>query len=353
MPQYVDQFCGKAPPHRGASSFVYPATPDNIVFFAEALRRGCLVAMPTETVYGLAGLALDESACRRIFQIKGRPLLDPLIVHVEDLAWANRLASLTPEAEKLAAHFWPGPLTLILRKKTVIPTIVTAGLDSVALRIPRHPVARSLLAAVGQPLAAPSANPFGYVSPSTAQHVADSFASALPFILDGGPAEIGLESTIVDLTNPAEVSILRPGGISAEAIGEVLGVPVGYRQPSPAPENGLALMAPGTLKRHYSPRTPLSLFDEGTRPPAQAMEAVVFLKAVREQHPSPHFYWFSESGDPGEIARNLFALLRRLDQAGHSRIWCESPRETAAGLTRAISDRLSRAAAKNKAGGSK
>jgi L-threonylcarbamoyladenylate synthase len=187
---------------------LYRGTPRNIPFLARQLQAGELVAVPTETVYGLAANALDARACAKIFKAKGRPTADPLIVHVYALSQLKDLCEVNDAALTLAKAFWPGPLTLVLPKKPVVPDIVTAGRDSVAVRMPRHPVFRRLLKAAGLPLAAPSANPFGYVSPTTAQHVLDGLGGKIRYILDAGPAALGLESTIVDLRGCP--TLLRP-----------------------------------------------------------------------------------------------------------------------------------------------
>lgn len=324
--------------------FIYPPTAANIQFFSQALLQGNLVAIPTETVYGLAANALDPSAARSIFEIKGRPLLDPLILHIRSPEEAARLAVLPEPFSRLAAAFWPGPLTLILRKKPLVPDIITAGKDTVALRVPAHPVTQSLLQGTGCPLAAPSANPFGYISPTTARHVSDSFGSRLPYILDGGDCRIGLESTILDLSQPGRESILRAGAISAEALGEVLGHPVPYHVKSASAATPVT--APGMFSRHYSPRTALQLVERAAliqpQPPGTA---IIFLQAPgQEIRNAPHHYWLSENGDPGQMAHALFALLRQVDQAQYSRLVCEVPPAGTTGLLRALRDRLLRAA---------
>jgi L-threonylcarbamoyladenylate synthase len=337
------KFYKKAPPQKGASSFVYPPTGDNLAFFAEALKARCLVAIPTETVYGLAGLALDESASRSIFEIKGRPLMDPLILHVANPGMVDQLAHIPADFPKLADAFWPGPLTIILQKKAVVPDLVTAGKPTVAVRMPRHPVAHALLELVGQPLAAPSANPFGYVSPSTAQHVTESFGESVPFVIDGGACEIGLESTILDLSNADSPQILRPGAISAEQVGEILGRTVQVRNQQLNLDQ--AATAPGTFNKHYSPKTRLSLFREDEAPSPARNRAIVYL-----QRPSSistkHSYWLSEDGDMETIAKSLFALLRQLDVMGYENILCQTPDPLSSGLAQAVADRLQRAAAK-------
>ncbi|MEX0324764.1 MAG: L-threonylcarbamoyladenylate synthase [Puniceicoccaceae bacterium] len=342
MPLSSTDFYKKAPPEKGASSFVYPPTVSNIAFFAEALRAGCVVAIPTETVYGLAGLALDETACRSIFSIKGRPLVDPLIVHVSNREMAARLAELPPSFAPLADNFWPGPLTLILKKKSIVPDLVTAGKQTVALRMPRHPVTLALLQGLEAPLAAPSANPFGYVSPVEAGHVAESFGEKVPFILDGGPCEIGLESTILDLTDGNAPKVLRPGAVSPEEISNVLGRPVPLLNVNLHHEESAT--APGTFSRHYSPDTELQLFEAGRIPSLGDDEAVVFLKRPTG-NVSGEVFWLSESGDAASVAQSLFSLLRQMDRLAFTRIHWELPPANASGLWLAIRDRIKRAAA--------
>ncbi|HYP17592.1 MAG TPA: L-threonylcarbamoyladenylate synthase, partial [Opitutus sp.] len=238
------------------SARTYRGTPRNVALLARALRAGELVAVPTETVYGLAGNALDPAACKNIFRAKGRPADDPLIVHLYAARQLATIAVPNEAAERLARAFWPGPLTLVLPKQPAIPDIVSAGLPTVAVRVPSHPLFRRLLRAAGLPLAAPSANPFGYVSPTTADHVSAGLGSKIRHILDGGPCRIGVESTIVDVRDPLKPRLLRPGAIPREALEHVLGRALGTRRKSAA--HG-AQVAPGLLARHYSPRTPAVL----------------------------------------------------------------------------------------------
>src|SRR5256714_6423360 len=223
---------------------------------ASVLRGGGLVAFPTETVYGLGANALDVNAVARIFAAKGRPAYNPLIVHIPDVVSARELVrDWSTQAERLAAKFWPGPLTLVMRKREIVPDVVTAGVDSVALRVPSHPVALALLCAVRLPLAAPSANRSTELSPTTAQHVARSLGGRIDLILDGGPTDVGIESTVVDLRGDRPV-ILRPGLIGArelEPLVRELGTPNETHGDAPRP-------SPGMLDRHYAPRAPLVLF---------------------------------------------------------------------------------------------
>ena len=325
-----------------------PPTPDGVAHAAELLRAGEVVALPTETVYGLAGNALDEKAVRYIFSVKGRPLLDPLIVHGLDFEFLADVASFTPLAYRLAAACWPGPLTLVLRKQPAVSHLITAGRDTVAVRAPAHPVMRAVLAASALPLAAPSANPFGYISPTCAEHVRASFGGRLPWILDGGPCAVGLESTIVDVSDPTQPPrVLRPGPITPDALASILGQPVTSASPATDTKTpGLA--APGLLARHYSPRTPLSLLEAGV-PPASPLvgrrNAWIRFNApgrVEETPARTEVFWLSETGDLAQAARGLYELLRRLDPAGFEKIWCERAPETGWGL--ALNDRLRRAA---------
>jgi len=312
---------------------ILPADPAAIAEAGALLAGGRLVAFPTETVYGLGGDAGDDRAVAAIFAAKGRPQFNPLIVHLPDVAAAAAHGVFTPEAERLAAAFWPGPLTLVLprRPEARLSLLVSAGLDSVALRVPAHPVARALLRAAGRPVAAPSANPSGGVSPTRADHVAAGLSGRVALVLDGGPCAVGLESTIVDLSGPRPV-LLRPGGVTREQIEAVLG-PVEASQGSAERPN-----APGQLTSHYAPGLPVRLgalsvaADEallafGPTPPPGA-GAVLNL---------------SPAGDLAEAAANLFAMLRALDRPGLRGIAVMPVPE--AGLGLAINDRLRRAAA--------
>lgn len=330
------------------------------------LRAGELVAIPTETVYGLAANAFREDSVRRIFSAKGRPFIDPLIVHVHSLEQAGTLADVShPFVRKLADAFMPGPLTLVLPKKDSVPAIVTAGEPTVAVRMPSHPTTRKILLAAGVPLAAPSANPFGYVSPTTARHVQDSLGGRIGWILDGGPCACGVESTIVFVADAPR--LLRPGVITREQLEAALGVPVapakGHLEKLADGEGqggARAQLAPGMLKKHYSPRAPVTLFENGALPPSPLpggfssagtpAAAVVFqarpsagtLAALPAGTP---VFWLSETGDQADVARSVFALLRRLDGEKFSGIFVEKSPDSGVGV--AVNDRLSRAAAKS------
>lgn len=329
---------------------IYGGSPGNLKRLARALARGELVAVPTETVYGLAGDALNPRAVRGIFRAKGRPGNDPLIVHVHSLTQLDEIAERNSAVDRLAHAFWPGPLTLVLPRKPVVPDAVTSGLPTVAVRMPNHPLMRKLLVACNRPLAAPSANPFGYVSPTTAAHVLDGLGRKIRYILDGGAATIGVESTILDLRDPRHPAILRPGAIERREIERVLGVRVTAHQGTKVKKDRAAV-APGLLARHYSPRTPIELHDRlprRTNAAATPREAFLFLRKpatpARRKAPA-NVFWLSEDGSLAAVAHSLFATLRQLDGAAWEKIHAErAPGRSALAL--AINDRLTRAAAK-------
>lgn len=322
---------------------VYRGTPRNLARLARVLQQGGLVAVPTETVYGLAANALQASACRRIFRAKGRPMEDPLIVHIHALDQLDQLAESNAAARQLARAFWPGPLTIVLPKKALVPAVVSAGLPSVAIRMPAHPLFRRLLRCAGLPLAAPSANPFGYVSPTSAGHVLAGLGTRIAHILDGGDCPIGVESTIVDLREPRRPRLLRPGAITRAELERVLGTRVRRAQAKARPG---AQVAPGLLSRHYSPRTPALLHERlSARTVAQSApdEAWVFLTRPRGLS-GRNVFWLSERGALREVAHNLFHTLRTVDARGFRRLHVERAR--GGGLAEAINDRLARAAAR-------
>ncbi len=314
----------------------------NIDNAAEFLRSGELVAIPTETVYGLAGNALNDSVITRIFEVKNRPAFDPLIIHVPGLEAAGRYVLEIPdEARKLANQFWPGPLTIILKKSEIISDLATAGLDTVGIRSPRHPLTQSLLAVIDFPLAAPSANPFGYVSPTSAEHVNEQLGSKIPYILNGGRCKIGIESTIVDLSH-RKPTVLRKGGILLEEISNVLGCPVDvsvYSTSRPA--------APGQLQSHYATRVPIKLanINEELGYIDKKKTGVLSFRRRYSGFEPGHLKILSPSGKLDEAARNLFHYLRELDKKPIDLILAEELPEE--GLGRAINDRLRRAAEKN------
>ncbi len=330
-------------PH--ATSFKMPPTckilqptAANLDFCADLLREGAVVGVPTETVYGLAGNALNKSSVRKIFEVKGRPLIDPLIVHFSSIEEAQEHVVFNQRARELATRFWPGALTLVLPKKPSIPDLVTAGLPSVAVRVPGHPVFRSLLQRLHFPLAAPSANPFGYVSPTLATHVQNTLGKRIRAVLDGGAADFGVESTIVDLREPENAKILRPGPISAELLGIQVADTVGSSQAT-------AQAAPGMLTQHYSPNTPIRLLAHGAQPnEVRKGEAVLYNTKPTSREVTADDYWLSESDELGEIAHNLFMLIQQLDNMGYTKLYIECALQEGIGV--AVNDRLSRAAAK-------
>lgn len=291
---------------------------------AEIIRAGGLVVFPTETVYGLGANALDAGAVRKIYELKGRPVTSPLIVHIASIQQAREFAAAwPPEAQRLAREYWPGPLTLVVPKKAVIPDEVTAGLSTVGLRMPRHPVALELLREAGVPIAAPSANRFTQLSPTTAQHVREAFGNELPFLLDGGPCEVGLESTVIAVTREG-LEVLRPGMALVDDATAVVAA------------NQDAHRSPGQHKKHYSPRTRVLLVSGG-QIPAYGRGAYLWIaqrgQAARAiQMPS----------EPADYAVQLYGRLHELDREGLDWIAVEFPPDKPEWA--AIRDRLTRAA---------
>lgn len=307
----------------------------------EELERGGVVALPSETVYGLAGNALDANAAARIFEAKERPFFDPLICHLPDPGWLDQVtaipASLFPLVARLTAHFWPGPLTLVLPKKPSIPDLVSAGLPTVAVRWSAHPLFQAVLSRFERPLAAPSANRFGRISPTTASHVLKELEGRIPLILEGGATLHGLESTII---NPTEqgIRILRSGPVTCEELEAF--APIVREATETKKETQIE--APGQLSSHYAPRTPLFLFAHGEIPKPNPREGILSLQAIYPGFGAAEV--LSASGNLREAAARFFAVLRRLDEAGMERIHAELLPE--AGLGIAINDRLRRAAAR-------
>ena len=303
------------------------------------LEAGDVVGIPTETVYGLAGNALNPDAVLTIFRVKNRPSFDPLIVHTDSLSRLDQFVTHIPTAvHRLADTFWPGPLTLLLPKRDLIPDLVTAGLSTVAVRIPNHPLTLDLLRSLDFPLAAPSANPFGYISPTTAQHVADQLGNQIPYILDGGPSGIGIESTIVGFEE-SQATVFRLGGMALEDIERVIG-PVTVRTHSTSNPK-----APGMLSSHYAPRKPLVLLEMGESPPMGENAGALVFREPFGGIDLANQRVLSPIGDPGEAAKNLFAHLRTLDALPIDVIYAEPlPNQ---GLGWAINDRLRRASVKS------
>jgi L-threonylcarbamoyladenylate synthase len=290
------------------------------------LRAGGVVAIPTETVYGLAADVADANAIARVYAIKGRPAGHPLIVHAHDVeALEGYVAEITPALRALAARFWPGPLTAVVARGPRTPHAVTGGQETVAVRVPEHPLARAILAGFDGALAAPSANRFGHVSPTTAEHVRADLGADVDLIVDGGPARVGVESTIVDLTG-AVPAVLRAGAITPSQLGDALGAPVVTRV-------GGAVRAPGSLPSHYAPRAQVVLVDAGARESAARERAAAGERVAL----------LTLSDDPSAAARSLYATLRALDADGYDTIVATLPADTEQNA--AVRDRLIRASA--------
>ncbi|HZN64566.1 MAG TPA: L-threonylcarbamoyladenylate synthase [Tepidisphaeraceae bacterium] len=324
----------------GQNPELVPPTDANIARAADLLRAGGLVAFPTETVYGLGADATDDRAVASIFEAKGRPRFNPLIVHVPDMSAAEAVVHFDERAERLAESLWPGALTLVLPRRPDSPLslLVSAGLESVAVRVPNHPVARALLKAVGRPIAAPSANRSGAVSPTTPLHVAESLSDRVGLILSAGRCPIGLESTVLDLTGAAPI-LLRPGGVTLEELEALLGTTVlttPHQPPGTDPESP---KSPGQLASHYAPGCPVRLGAHD----AAADEALLSFGPDTFVRGGAARLNLSPQGDLFEAAANLFAMLRALDRPEHSAIAVMSIPEQGLGV--AINDRLRRAAA--------
>ena len=316
---------------------VVPATEENIKLGAKLLAEGKLVAFPTETVYGLGAVFCLERAVARIFEAKKRPFFDPLIVHVASKEEVFLLWREVPhEVEVLLSHFWPGPLTLVLPRKETVPDIVTAGLDTVAVRMPAHPVALKLIQYCGFPIAAPSANLFGHVSPTQAKDVEEDLGDEVDLILDGGVTSVGVESTIL-LFREGNFYLLRPGGVAVELIEELLGRKVILRRGFSGPT-----LAPGMLKTHYAPRVPLYIFEGAVEELGRVnLENIVVLSPFPPSFSGDMVFVLSEKGDLKEVAFRLFAALRELERKRVKKALAIPVPEV--GLGRAIMDRLKKA----------
>lgn len=311
------------------------ATGSDLNVAKEFLIKGELVAIPTETVYGLAGNALNENAVLSIFEVKNRPAFDPLIIHTDSIEKVATYVSDFPEkARKLAEKFWPGPLTLLLPKKQIVPDLVTSGLDTVAVRIPKHPLLLELLSQLPFPLAAPSANPFGYISPTKAAHVDQQLGDKIPYILDGGECEVGIESTILGFERD-EVIVYRLGGLDINEIESLIGAVVLMPHSSSNPK------APGMLKSHYAPRKPLHLDHREGLISGSGNTGYLLFSNYLEGAGREFQRILSPSGDLKEAAHNLFAYLRELDAMPVAQIKAELVPMQGLGL--AINDRLQRA----------
>ena len=301
---------------------------------ARLLREGSLVAIPTETVYGLAGNALNEDAVLTIFKAKNRPFFDPLIVHTHSLDEIRRYTTdISAALLPLMERYMPGPLTVLLDRSAAIPDIVTSGLERAAYRIPEHPVALALLRQLEFPLAAPSANPFGYISPTTAQHVYDQMNGVIPYILDGGECRVGIESTIVGMED-GKVTVYRLGGLAVEQIETVVGEVQVMKQSASDPT------APGMLASHYAPRKPL-LIGEISELIRIHQDKKIAVISFTERYDVPYQYLLSAEGDIDVAAKRLFAAMREMDATDADVIIAKSLPE--GGLGRAVNDRLKRA----------
>ena len=312
----------------------------NIQIAQEHLEKGELVGVPTETVYGLAGNALNADTVVKIFEVKQRPSFDPLIVHVANMGQLERFVREIPEAAlKLANRFWPGPLTLLLPKKAIIPDIVTSGLDTVAVRIPNSQLTLALLSNLDFPLAAPSANPFGYISPTSAQHVNAQLGDKIPFVLDGGACEVGIESTIVGFESEKPI-IYRLGGLSLNEIEAVIG------NVEVKPHSTSNPKAPGMLKSHYAPKKPIHQMEKQHIPTLKDKTVIGWLgfNKFLDDVPKVNQRLLSPSGNLSEAARNLFSHLRELDKMNIQIIYTDLVPNQGLGL--AINDRLKRAIVK-------
>jgi L-threonylcarbamoyladenylate synthase len=327
-----------------------PLAADIFTRAAEVLRAGGLVAFPTETVYGLGANALDSEAVSRIFTAKGRPANNPIIVHVSEAKEALRVAADWPTtAARLAEQFWPGPLTLVLPRRPEVPDVVTAGGPTVAVRVPAHPVAQALLRAAGLPIAAPSANRSGYLSPTRAEHVLRGLDGRIDMILDGGPVAGGIESTVLDVTTDPP-RLLRPGLVSVEQLERLTG-PVTFAAAIVTTDSPLP--SPGMLTRHYAPRTPLELAEDDGRSRVMELRSagltVGWLPlAPTEPIEQPEVLTVPMPLDPADYAAKIYAVLHMLDEAGVQRIVVALPPNRIEWL--AVRDRLRRAAAPEEGG---
>lgn len=312
---------------------------NDIAAAAEYLQAGELVAIPTETVYGLAANALNEDAVLKIYAAKKRPQFNPLIMHVASFEQAKQyIQDVSVEAEQLAAAFWPGPLTMLFNKRKNVPDLVTAGSNRVAIRVPNHPLTLQLLSKIDFPVAAPSANPSGYVSPTTAQHVYEGLQDKIPYILDGGACGVGVESTIVGWNENGELELYRLGGIAVEAIEKVIGKKIKHHQKITDNPN-----TPGQLKSHYATHTPLYLgkIDELLLQFAGRKIILINFNHYHSSVPKEQQFILSANGSKEEAAKNLFRFLREADQLQADVILAEYVPEE--GLGRAVNDRLERA----------
>lgn len=318
---------------------IYNYNKENILKAGEILKNGGLVAFPTETVYGLGGDVFNPTAIAKIFEVKKRPFFDPLITHIADMDMLLKLTYINDyKILKLIETFWPGPLTLVLPKKDIVPSIITSGLDTMAIRMPDNNIAIELIKNSSGAIAAPSANPFGYLSPTTAMHVYEQLGEEVDMIIEGGSCRVGVESTVIDMTKKIPI-ILRPGGLSKEEIEKVIGVVESFDRTTSSPT------APGQLPSHYSPRKPLHILYEGINNNIDfSNSAYLSFKESGLQYGFKKVEILSEKGNMLEAAANLFSCLHKLDKEEVDNIYVEKIDEI--GIGKAIMDRLYKASKK-------
>jgi len=327
---------------------VFTTSAEHLKQVSDLLLRGEVVAVPTETVYGLAADALNPEAVEKIYSIKGRPSHNPLIIHVANIQTAERYVTLNPTAKKLMDAFWPGSLTLVLKKKTCIPDIVTAGLKTVGIRCPRHEAMHSILEHLDRPLAAPSANPSNYISPTRVEHVTSHLEGRLHYAVDGGVCEAGVESTILDVSDESSPKLLRPGPVTLEELENFLGKSILTPTHHQSASDTSAVSSPGQLKLHYSPRTPLTLLETDTYPTLLTDSVkYAFIRFSRTDTFSEEMidtYDLTADGDAKSAEKNLYSLLQELDTKGYHHIFAapipSGPKWNA------VRDRLTRAASR-------
>ena len=329
--------------------FTAPLTEEQLNMAADIIRRGGLLGIPTETVYGLGADALNEQACLHIFEAKGRPQDNPLIIHVADAGWLPRYCrDIPPQAYALARRFWPGPLTMILPRREIVPLRTTGGLDTVGVRCPDHPVTLEIIRRAGVPIAAPSGNTSGRPSPTAAGHMQEDMWGKIDGIVDGGPCGVGVESTIIDLTcTPPR--LLRPGGLPLEALEEVLGQVMVDGAVTAEPEQGAKPRAPGMAYRHYAPKAPVTVVSGNAE-----MSAEYIRRNLQDRSGiicfHEYIHWFGghvvhdlgHAADKAEQARHVFDALRTFDDTDVTEIWAQCPDSEGLGL--AVENRLKKAA---------
>ena len=329
--------------------FISPLSEEQYEEAAAIIRNGGLLGIPTETVYGLGANALNEQACRNIYLAKGRPQNNPLIIHIADASWLSRYCKDIPDvAYKLAETFWPGPLTMILPKKDMVPMATTGGLDTVGVRCPDHPITLEIIRRAGVPVAAPSGNLSGRPSPTTADHMAEDMTGRIDGIVDGGPCGVGVESTIIDLTCDPPC-LLRPGGLPLEKLEEILGLVEVDKAVTSEPEKGEQPKAPGMAYRHYAPKAPVTVVCGNSKETAAYIRShiaetggVICFHEFAELFPGHEVRNLGHEADLDEQARLVFDALRTFDHTEVTEIWAQCPDN--AGLGLAIGNRLKKAA---------